>query len=676
MAEFWQRLKQRKIVQWALAYVAGAFALLQGIDIVAQQFGWPGSLQRGITLALALGFFVTLVLAWYHGERGAQKASGTELILLALLLTVGGGLLWRFAPSQGAVPQAVSTTAASAAAIPGKSVAVLPFENLSADKDNEYFVAGMQDLILTKLAEIGDLKVISRTSTMKYRSRPDNLRQVGRELGVAHVLEGSVQRRGEVVLINVQLIDAANDAHLWAESYQRTLDNVFGVEHEVANAVATALSARLLPADQQGTGNAPTASQQAYDLFLRGEYEMRKFYASTNDADINSAIAHYEQAVTIDPRFALAYAGLSRARLLLYWSGNGTVPDRTLGAAARDAASRATQVAPGLPEVLLAKANVEYRLDLDYEGALASFEAVLALRPQSVDALMGKAQALRRLGRYDEAITAYSSAVAIDPRDSAPLTDRAITRFLVGDLVAAESDLRRSLSINPEDDYAAQNLGALLLFRDGDSAKALAALQGNSLPTTSIRVQALAMQHQFDAAFKALDQGDRIGNDEQSYAIARAQVLASMGRRQDARQLLLPHMADFRKTIVALPVNSGSGQRARIELGMAEAIIGNERQAVALVEESVRLLPPEKDEANGSAGLGQASRVYAMLGRTDLLLPMLARIRALKGTDMATSAAILRLDPVFAKVHDDPRFQAEIRRFAEKQAMQTRRSGP
>jgi TolB-like protein/Tfp pilus assembly protein PilF len=675
MAEFLARLRQRKLVQWAIAYLAGAWVLLQVLDMAAGSYGWPSLVMR-LAFALAvLGFVVTMVLAWYHGERGQQKVSGIELLVLALLLAVGGGLLWRYAGSD-ARTAAPSTASASGptSAIPEKSIAVLPFENLSSDKDNAYFADGMQDLILTKLADIGDLKVISRTSTMKYQSRPDNLRKVAGELGVAHILEGSVQRAGDKVLISLQLIDARTDAHLWAESFERQLKDVFSVEREVANAVATALSAKLLPSEVEGMGQAPTASQQAYDLFLRGEYGMRKFYASTNDADMKSAIAHYEQAVAIDPRFALAYAGLSRARLLLYWSGNGTVPDRSLGTGARDAASRAMQLAPGLPEALLAKANIEYRLDLDYAGALASFDAVLARRPQSVDALMGKAQALRRLGRYDEAIAAYSSAVAIDPRESAPLTDRAITRFLAGDLDAAESDLRRSLSINPEDDYAAQYLGELLLFRDGDPAKALAVLQGDSLPTTSVRARALTMQHRFDAALKALDQGERVGSDAQSYAITRAQVLASMGRTQEARQLLSPHMPEFRNTIAALPVNSGAGQRARIELAMAEAILGNARQAVALAEESVRVLPPEKDLANGAAGLGLAARVYAMLGRTDLLLPMLARIHALKGTDMVTSAAILRLDPVFDKVRDDPGFQAEIDRFAARQARLAGRS--
>ncbi|HXS04058.1 MAG TPA: hypothetical protein VN731_06255, partial [Rhodanobacter sp.] len=265
MAEFIARLKQRKLVQWALAYVAASFALIQVLDVVAQRFAWPDQLERVLIIALAVGFFAVIVLAWYHGERGAQKVSGTEIVILALLLAIGGGLLWRFerAPSAtsspdaaqrnpgkinpdsiaGATSSGLPVAIAQAVSIPAKSIAVLPFENLSEDKGNAYFADGMQDLILTKLADIGDLKVISRTSTAKYQSHPDNLKVIAQQLGVATILEGSVQKAGDQVLINVQLIDAHTDSHIWADSYTRTLDNIFGVEGEVAQKIADALKA-------------------------------------------------------------------------------------------------------------------------------------------------------------------------------------------------------------------------------------------------------------------------------------------------------------------------------------------------------------------------------------------------------------------------------------------------
>src|SRR4029078_3639661 len=243
MNEFFQRLKQRKLVQWAIAYVAAAFALLQGIDIVAQQFGWPESVRRGITLALVVGFFVTLVVAWYHGERGAQRVSGTELLIIGLVLGLGGGLLWRFAatshPSENKTSDQPNETRTSgpATVIPDKSIAVLPFENLSEAKANAFFALVIQDEILTRLAKIADLKVISRTSTAQYQSKPAILREIASQLGVAHILEGSVQKSGDAVRVNVQLIKAANDSHLWADTFDRKLTDIFSVESEVAKAI-------------------------------------------------------------------------------------------------------------------------------------------------------------------------------------------------------------------------------------------------------------------------------------------------------------------------------------------------------------------------------------------------------------------------------------------------------
>lgn len=368
MNDLWQRLKQRKLVQWAVAYAAAAFALLQGLDMVGQKFGWPDSIGRILIIAACIGFFVTLVLAWYHGERGAQKVSATELLLLALLLVIGGGLLWKFAPGATHSTTASTPHQASAAAINDKSIAVLPFENLSASKDNEYFVSGMQDMILTSLSKIGELKVISRTSTEKYASRPENLRQVAAELGVAHILEGSVQRIGDKMLINLQLIDARTDAHLWAESYDRNVADVFSVEREVAGIVADALRAKLLPAVRADIAKVPTENQQAYDLFLRAEYEVRKAQDTLVEESMVSAINLYQQAIAADPGFALAYARLAQAQLLRYWRGGNGMPQKAFADAAQDTARQAKQLAPELPEADLAMAGIKYRVDLDYPG--------------------------------------------------------------------------------------------------------------------------------------------------------------------------------------------------------------------------------------------------------------------------------------------------------------------
>src|SRR6476660_2479507 len=264
MNEFFQRLKQRKLVQWAIAYVAAAFALLQGIDIVAQQFGWPEGVRRGITLGLVVGFFVTLVLAWYHGERGAQRVTVTELLIISLVLALGGGLLWRFAAARSADNKTATVPSESKSVINAKSIAVLPFENLSEEKQNEYFADGVQDQILTDLSQIADLKVISRTSVMQYKSGlARNLRKIGEELGVAHVVEGSVQRAANKVRVSAQLIDARTDAHLWAQTYDRDVADVFAIQGEIAKAIADQLQAKLSPNEKKAIERPPTTDLAA-----------------------------------------------------------------------------------------------------------------------------------------------------------------------------------------------------------------------------------------------------------------------------------------------------------------------------------------------------------------------------------------------------------------------------
>ncbi|MGA9335864.1 MAG: hypothetical protein WBV39_16400, partial [Rudaea sp.] len=346
-------LKQRKLVQWAVAYAAAAFALLQGVDIVAHQFGWSDGVQRGFTLALVVGLFITLVLAWYHGEQGRQRVSGTELLLIALALAIGGGLLWQFSrtplsaktasePSASVPAARVSAAQAkmpgSNTGIPPKSIAVLPFENLSSDKGNKYFADGMQDLILTKLADIGELKVIARTSTARYASHPEDLKTIGRELGVATILEGSVQKAGDQVLINVQLIHADDRSHLWAQSYTRTLKDVFGVEGEVAGKIANALKAKLSPAETARLASNQSHDSAANDLFFKAEYQHQQAAVSFSTANVKTAIPLYRQAIAQAPDFALAYARLSSVEsVLAWWGGGGTDVKPLIAAARRDA---------------------------------------------------------------------------------------------------------------------------------------------------------------------------------------------------------------------------------------------------------------------------------------------------------------------------------------------------
>ncbi|WP_108470248.1 hypothetical protein [Rhodanobacter thiooxydans] len=287
MTEFIARLKERKLVQWALAYVAFAFALIQVLDVVAQRFGWPDQVEKLLILALAVGFFVVLVLAWYHGDQGRQRASGTELLLVALVLAVGGGFLWKFAgapPSrdvtalsatpaaQGAPELAPTATAAgnsvpasTVTAIPAKSIAVLPLENLSDDKDNVFFSDGLSEEILNSLARIDGLRVIGRTSSFQFKGKDVDSHTIGARLGVANLLEGSVRREGERARVTAQLIRASDGTQLWSQTYDRTVKDSLAVQLDIAEQVAGVLNVVL---DDKQRARMRAAGVKNVDAFI------------------------------------------------------------------------------------------------------------------------------------------------------------------------------------------------------------------------------------------------------------------------------------------------------------------------------------------------------------------------------------------------------------------------
>jgi TolB-like protein/Tfp pilus assembly protein PilF len=684
MNEFLARLKQRKLVQWALAYAAGAFALLQGIDMVAAKFGWPDAIERGLIIAACAGFFITLLLAWYHGERGAQKVTGIELLLLALLLALGGAFMWRFSgshapastPAVASLAEASSAPAPTRTDVPAKSIAVLPFENLSDDKTNAYFADGMQDLILTKLADIGQLKVISRTSTMKYASHPDDLKTIAQQLGVATILEGSVQKEGNQVLINVQLIDARSDNHLWAESYQRTLDNIFGVEGEVAQKVADALQTRLTNAEQQNVAAIPTQNPAAYDWFLKAEYQANKAFDSQRAADFKLAEDDYRHAITLDPGFALAYARLAYSQMAGHWF----VAPLTAGELAEVKATidHTLAIAPDLPDAHLALGFYYYWGYRRYADASAQFERVLQLAPNNVEALGGLAFIDRRRGRWPQALATLKQALLISPRDAYLLGQHGWTLCIVRRYREAERLLSRALAIEPGKTDNQDGLWRTRLIGWGDAPGARKAndpLPGWRLDThkniAAGEIVALinpivypdVFERNFDAALRAWDSAPVITDAEQltrRAARVAIEIIAGMqpAIQSECAQLRPPLEAELAKHPDAIPNLQ--------QVAWVDVCLGRNADAIAAARRMPEEMPLSTDAFFGAYPLAGLAEVEAHAGAKDQALQLIEQLLAIPAGEVM-SVTRLKLDPVWDPLRGDPRFQALLEKYAAAQ---------
>ncbi len=528
MTDFLQRLQQRKLVQWAVAYIAFAFALIQVLDVVAQRFGWSEQVEKILILALAIGFFVVLVLAWYHGERGVQRVNGTELLILALLLAIGGGLLWRFAAAPAGDADAAhrnSTTApAQAVPIPEKSIAVLPLNNESGEKDQLYFSDGLSEDLINALSQFAGLKVISRNSSFQFRDSRDNSKTIGAKLGVAHLLEGSVQHAGDMVRITAQLVNAADSSTLWSQRYDRPYKDLFALQDDITHQVADALKTKLLQGDAANaqSDRPPGGNLAAYNAYLQGAFDGRRNTA----VDLRAAIGFYQEAIRLDPNYALAYASLARSEVALFAVFSVSERERdALLANARTAAATALTLQPDLGRAHQTHAFILQIVDFDLVAAEAEYRRAAELAPQDSGNALSLGIVYATFGRLAEAATFGRKAVALDPLSSINYVYLARTLNALGRYDEAESVLRKALEINPQGAQSYCELAIVQILR-GNGAAAVELAQRETDPFW--RTFALALAHfangdhaKADAALNEL-----LGKYNDSGAFQIAQVYA------------------------------------------------------------------------------------------------------------------------------------------------------
>jgi TolB-like protein/Tfp pilus assembly protein PilF len=559
-------------------------------------------------------------------------------------------------------------------------VAVLPFENLSPDPDSAYFANGIQEEILTRLAKIADLKVISRTSTQHYQNKPRNLREIAKQLGVANILEGSVQKAADQVRVNVQLINAQTNSHLWAESYDRNMTDIFGVESEIAKRIAESLQAKLTGREEQALAVKPTNNPEAYDAYLRGlAFEARSDYSYATDMNlILEAAGFYERAVQLDPNFAAAWARLSRADGLLYF---GTVTETT-SAARGDGAKRALENAqklePNSAETLLALGYYQYRVLLDYGAAKTTFAHVSKMLPGSSEVLQALGLVARREGHWDESTAYFEQALALDPRNMPFLMAAASTYADLGQFPTALKLYDRALDITPNDpDVMASKAG--IYQAEGNLPEAARFLSEIHEHTPSediflIKINQLRLERNYDDAVRLLQARltqfhyatdyDR-ATDQVALALtlrlagdtAGAKVTAEQVR--NALEIYKDQSGNFGGKVITRSPRQAADLAAY--LSQAYAAMGEKDSALKLAERAIIVLPRAKDPFVGSRYEENLAFIQTIFGENSRAISTLTQLVHTSHSGFLYSTpitpALLRLDPLWDPLRADPAFQ-------------------
>jgi TolB-like protein/cytochrome c-type biogenesis protein CcmH/NrfG len=677
-------LKRRNVIRMAGLYLVGAWLITQVAGTVLPMFGAPDWLPRSIVILLALGFIPMLVFSWLFEltPQGIKRDAEVKpedsiapqtgrrmdrMIIAALICALLYFGVDKFALAPRRAAEQVAAAVQSAGHPAGdKSIAVLPFENLSDEKSNAYFAEGIQDEILTRLAKIGALRVISRTSTQQYASKPGNLSEIARQLGVANIVEGSVQKAGDAVRVNVQLIRAAGDAHLWAEIYDRKLDNLFSVQSEVAGAIASQLQATLTGEEKKALAAPLTTNAQAHDAWLRAlAYSSR---AGEDPEGDELAIRQLTEATRIDPGFAAAWALLSRSHGSQYFQQYDRSDARR--ALAKAALDHAVQLAPDTTETRTAVGYYQYWIERDFPAGTRTFSAIQAQSPNNLDAVPALGYIARRQGRTEEAVRRLDQAVELDPRNIQLLTEAAWTHMQGRDFAGALRVVDRALNVKPDDTsvIAAKALVYQKTGRIDDAAPLVDSLRPDgSLPQIVFTIESQAyLTRQFAPAAARLQ-----AMLDQIAALPTANTppvaLGSYETIVGALQLRAGDVEAAKKTLSAARDRLEAKVRGEPENFIAQsylartyADLGDREAALKTINRAIEQTPASADALYGPLLEERRARIQAHFGEIEASIAALPRLLKL-GYANEMTVAQLRLDPDWDPLRNDPRFQALLK---------------
>jgi TolB-like protein/Tfp pilus assembly protein PilF len=670
MTGFFAEVQRRRVYRVAAAYVIAAGGIIQLASAAFPAWELPNWALRLVIVLLLIGFPVALIFAWIFDitpcgiERTPETApqpTPRSQRQRSLILLAGLGVLVAAAAGFFLLPRAAAHKV-------DKSIAILPFENLSDDKENAYFADGIQDDILTNLSKIGDLKVISRTSVMGYRGKTGNAREIGKTLGVANILEGSVRRAANKVRVNVQLIDATNDKHIWAEDYDGDLTDVFKIQTDLAHQIAEALQAKLSPSEKEHIERKPTQNGEAYLAFIRAH---DLWSSAVEDlAKLKFSEQTYQRAIDLDPNFALAYARYAQLESWIVHTFDNSNERR---AKARDLAQRAIELQPQLPEAHLALGFVEYYVDNDFDAAAREFEIAQRGLPNESEVYLALGAIQRRQGKWSESNASLEKAVSLNPKDVWTLQNLAINYEMQRDFDAANKTLDRALAIDPNAPGSLELKGKLALEEKGDLTlpeQLLARM--DSVPKTpeieakvaAIRVTLLLFQRKFESAARAAESlpdaalttvPGLLCGKYTTMGVAKKALSDETG----AREVLAKAKALAEADVSQNPNNAASHAR----LAEALAWLGEKDAALAEIDRAQKLLPVRKDAFEGPEMVAKAAEIHAIFGDAAGAVPMLDDLLQ---RPSPVTVAMLKLNPVWDPIRNDPQFQSLIAKHGGK----------
>jgi TolB-like protein/Flp pilus assembly protein TadD len=664
MSGFFEEVQRRKVYRVAAAYVIAAGFIIQLASATFPAWELPTWSLRLIIVFLLIGFPISLIFAWAfdltsQGIQATPKAPTGTHRRRNLILLIATGIIVSATAGFFVLPRLSAQRL-------DKSIAVLPFENLSSDQENAFFADGIQDDILTNLAKIGDLKVISRTSVMPYRGRAHNIREIAKALGVTAVLEGSVRRDRNRVKVNVQLINATNDEHIWAEDYEGELTDVFKMQRDLADKIAYTLQAKLSPNEHACLERQPTKNPQAYDAYLKArELEGRPDRLREN---LKKAEEAYEQAIKLDPAFALAYAKLSHLHAWRYHSDD---PVAQRAEKARAAALEALRLQPELPESHHALGYCFYWIDGDYEKALQEFAIAQRGLPNDSETHLAIGAIERRQGKWPQSTANLEKAALLNPKDAWVLENLAFNYVALRDFERVEKTLDRALKIAPQSANLHSWKAKLAFEWKGDldaAEKAIAAApagRNSGGMDIFMRIILFYLKRQFAEGLQFLDQlpqesfkeGEGGGPYSKSYW--QGVFYKLLGDEPRA------HAAYQRARVVAEEAVRKSPQEAGrySHLGSILAGLGEKEAAIAAGKRAIELLPESKDAFDGPMMTMGLARIYSLTGEKDEALRMLDHLLTAPN---GVTVPILKLDPIWDPLRDDPRFQALLQKHGGK----------